>query len=135
MNPQEIFEALAIAGRGNFPRQALVEAVEQREAMTPLLMEELRRQIDARFEPANNTPGYWRHMFAFFLLGYYRDPAAYPLFVEAGAPRRDSTGCHRRHGHRILQSPVSGGVRGRSFRHQAAHRGSHRQRVRPFRST
>ncbi|CAK0758449.1 DUF1186 domain-containing protein [Gammaproteobacteria bacterium] len=85
MNPQEIFEALAIAGRGSFPRQTLIEAVEQREAMTPLLLDELRRQIDAHFEPANNTPGYWRHMFAFYLLGYFRDPAAYPLFVEAGA--------------------------------------------------
>jgi hypothetical protein len=85
MTPQEIFEALAIAGPGNFPRQALFEAVEQREAITPLLLEELRRQIDARFEPANDTPGYWRHLFAFYLLAYFREPAAYPLFVEAGA--------------------------------------------------
>jgi preprotein translocase subunit SecA len=52
MTPNEIFEALATAGPGRFPREALIEAAEQREAMTPLLLDELRHQVDAGFAPA-----------------------------------------------------------------------------------
>jgi hypothetical protein len=85
MTPNDIFEALATAGPGRFPREALIEAAEQREAMTPLLLDELRRQIDAAFAPALAVPGYWRHHFAIYLLAYFREPAAYPLFVQMGA--------------------------------------------------
>jgi hypothetical protein len=85
MTPNEIFEALATAGPGRFPREALIEAAEQREAMTPLLLDELRRQVDAGFAPAMAIPGYWRHHFAIYLLGYFREPAAYPLFLAMAA--------------------------------------------------
>jgi hypothetical protein len=85
MTPNEILEALATAGPGRFPREALIEAAAQREAMTPLLLDELRRQVDAAFAPAIATPGYWRHHFAIYLLAYFREPAAYPLFVAMGA--------------------------------------------------
>jgi hypothetical protein len=85
MTPNEILEALATAGPGQFPREALIEAAEQREAMTPLLLDELRRQIDAAFAPAMAIPGYWRHLFAIYLLAYFREPAAYPLFEAMGA--------------------------------------------------
>ncbi|MBV5272880.1 MAG: DUF1186 domain-containing protein [Lamprocystis purpurea] len=85
MTPDEIFEALATAGPGRFPRTALIEAVEQQQAVTPLLLDELRRQIDAEFAPAIATNGYWRHHFAIYLLAYFREPAAYPLFVQMGA--------------------------------------------------
>ena len=84
MTPDEIFEALATAGPGRFPRTALIEAVEQREAVTPLLLDELRRQLDAGFAPALATKDYWRHIFALYLLAYFREPAAYPLFVQMG---------------------------------------------------
>ncbi|WP_295413059.1 DUF1186 domain-containing protein [uncultured Thiodictyon sp.] len=84
MTPDEIFEALATAGPGRFPRTALLEAVEQREAITPLLLDELRRQLDAGFAPAFATKDYWRHIFALYLLAYFREPAAYPLFVQMG---------------------------------------------------
>ncbi|WP_363182354.1 DUF1186 domain-containing protein [uncultured Lamprocystis sp.] len=46
---------------------------------------ELHRQIDAEFAPAIATDGYWRHHFAIYLLAYFREPAAYPLFVQMGA--------------------------------------------------
>ena len=84
MTPDEIFQALATAGPGRFPRAALIEAVEQRQAVTPLLLDELRRQIDAGFAPALATKDYWRHHFAIYLLAYFREPAAYPLFVQMG---------------------------------------------------
>ena len=84
MTPDEIFQALTTAGPGRFPRTALMEAVEQREALTPLLLDELRQQIDAGFEPALATECYWRHQFALYLLAYFREPAAYPLFVQMG---------------------------------------------------
>ena len=84
MTPDEIFEALATVGPGWFPRTALIEAVEQQQAVTPLLLDELRRQIDAKFAPAIATDGYWRHHFAIYLLAYFREPAAYPLFVQMG---------------------------------------------------
>ncbi len=84
MTPDEIFQALATAGPGRFPRTALIEAVEQREAITPLLLDELRRQLDAGFAPALETKHYWRHHFAIYLLAYFREPAAYPLFVQMG---------------------------------------------------
>jgi hypothetical protein len=85
MTPNEILEALATARPGQFPREALIEAAEQREAITPLLLDELRRQIDAAFAPAMAIPDYWRHHFAIYLLAYFREPAAYPLFVQMGA--------------------------------------------------
>lgn len=84
MTPDEIFQALATAGPGRFPRTALIEAVEQREAMTPLLLDELRQQLDAGFAPALATQDYCRHLFALYLLAYFREPAAYPLFVQMG---------------------------------------------------
>ena len=84
MTPDEIFQALTTAGPGRFPRTALIEAVEQREALTPLLLDELRQQLDAGFAPALATPDYWRHHFALYLLSYFREPAAYPLFVQMG---------------------------------------------------
>ncbi len=84
MSPDEIFEALATAGPGRFPREALIEAVDQREAVTPMLLDELRRQVDAAFVPAMEIQGYWRHLFAIHLLAYFREPAAYPLFVAMG---------------------------------------------------
>ncbi|WP_295436411.1 DUF1186 domain-containing protein [uncultured Thiodictyon sp.] len=84
MTPDEIFQALATAGPGRFPRAALIEAVEQRQAITPLLLGELRRQLDAGFAPALATKDYWRHHFAIYLLAYFREPAAYPLFVQMG---------------------------------------------------
>ncbi len=85
MTPNDIFEALVTAGPGRFPREALIEAAEQREAMTPLLLDELRSQVDAAFAPALAIPGYWRHHFAIYLLAYFREPAAYPLFLEMAA--------------------------------------------------
>ena len=90
MTPNEIIQGLITAGPGRFPRAALMAAVEQREAVTPWLLDELRRQIDARFAPALATEGYWLHLFAIYLLAYFREPAAYPLFVEMGTLPTDT---------------------------------------------
>ncbi len=84
MTPNEIIEGLTTAGPGRFPRAALMAAVEQHEAVTPWLLDELRRQIEARFAPAFAIEGYWLHLFAIHLLAYFREPAAYPLLVEMG---------------------------------------------------
>ncbi len=66
---------------GKFPRQALEEAIAQREAITPLLLENLEKWKD-NLEELAQLPDYFLHIYAMFLLAQFKEFQAYPLIIE-----------------------------------------------------
>lgn len=68
-------------GLRTFPEAALRAAVEQREAMTPILLDSLRECAEDPYEVINR-PGALLHIHAMFLLAQFRERAAYPLLVR-----------------------------------------------------
>ena len=66
---------------GKFPRQALEEAIAQREAITPLLLETLEKWKD-NLEELAQLPDYFLHIYALYLLAQFKVPQAYPLIIE-----------------------------------------------------
>jgi hypothetical protein len=88
MDVEHLFARLAYI-TGEFPVNILTEAVEQRESITPLLLEELRRAAadpEALREKGDN---YFRHIYAMYLLARFREQAAYPLLVDIVATPGD----------------------------------------------
>lgn len=67
--------------RGKFPRQALTEAIENREAITPLLLATLEKWQD-NLEELLKLPDYFLHIYALFLLAQFKETQAYPLIIE-----------------------------------------------------
>jgi hypothetical protein len=64
-----------------FPRQALEEAIEKREAITPLLLATLEKWKD-NLEELLELPDYFLHIYALFLLAQFKETHAYPLIIE-----------------------------------------------------
>ena len=66
---------------GKFPRQALEEAIAQREAITPLLLDNLEKWKD-NLEELAKLPDYFLHIYALYLLAQFKESQAYPLIIE-----------------------------------------------------
>ncbi len=66
---------------GKFPRLALKRAIEEREAITPLLLATLEK-CKNNLEELLDRPDYILHIYALFLLAQFREPLAYPLIIE-----------------------------------------------------
>ncbi|MEM9922700.1 MAG: DUF1186 domain-containing protein [Cyanobacteria bacterium P01_D01_bin.50] len=66
---------------GKLPRQALERAIEEREAITPLLLDVLSN-CKNNLEELSNNPDYILHICAFYLLGQFRESQAYPLLID-----------------------------------------------------
>jgi hypothetical protein len=64
-----------------FPAEAVAAALRQREAITPALLDILRRVV-ARQIPRDGDREYMAHLFAMYLLAQFREPRAYPLVVQ-----------------------------------------------------
>ena len=64
-----------------FPRQALEEAIAQREAITPLLLENLEKWKD-NLEELAKLPDYFLHIYALYLLAQFKVSQLYPLLIE-----------------------------------------------------
>jgi hypothetical protein len=64
---------------GKLPREALRQAIEQREAVTPHLLEALRF---ARSHAEDLPEDYSLHTWAMFLLAQFRETQAYPLILD-----------------------------------------------------
>ena len=81
--------------RGPFPRQALADAVDNREAVIPELLSALERSIKS-FADITDRPDYMLHLYAMYLLAQFREPRAYPLIVQffsiPGSAEIDVTG-------------------------------------------
>lgn len=80
---------------GTFPEQALRAAIEQRDAMTPVLLAALQEAAD---NPSSlqRQPSFMLHIYAMYLLAQFREHAAYPLLVRffstPGEVALDTTG-------------------------------------------
>ena len=66
---------------GKFPRQALERAIEEREAITPVLLETLEEWKN-NLEGLIDMPDYFLHIYALYLLAQFKEPKAYPLIIE-----------------------------------------------------
>jgi Protein of unknown function (DUF1186) len=79
MDVEEILQQLA-TNTGTFPREAVAQAIAQREAITPELLRvlaEAQHNIDDLQESDSMA-----HIYAMYLLAQFREPRAYPLIVE-----------------------------------------------------
>ena len=81
MDAEALFSQLEF-NTGEFPEDALAEAVDQHGSIIPLLLEELRRAVVDPEALSNKGEGYLRHIYAMYLLAQFREAAAYPLLVE-----------------------------------------------------
>ncbi len=82
MDIQEILQALEHIEEGHkFPREALQEAMEQQEAITPELFEILQ-WCNGNLQYIYDDPNYIAHTYAMFLLAQFRAKQAYPLIIE-----------------------------------------------------
>jgi hypothetical protein len=79
MDIQEILQQLA-TNTGTFPREALAQAIAQREEIIPELLRvlaEAQHNIEHLIESDSMA-----HIYAMYLLAQFREPRAYPLIVE-----------------------------------------------------
>ena len=79
MEIQEILQQFA-TNTGIFPREAMAQAIAQREAITPELLRVLAEaQHTIEDLPESDSMA---HIYAMYLLAQFREPRAYPLIVE-----------------------------------------------------
>jgi hypothetical protein len=79
MDVQEILQQFA-THTGTFPREAMAQAIAQREAITPALLRVLAEaQHNIENLPESDSMA---HIYAMYLLAQFREPRAYPLIVE-----------------------------------------------------
>ena len=101
---------------GRFPREALREAIAQRERIIPALLN-LLRGAQNNIDSVANSESYIAHIYSMYLLAQFREPRAYPLIADffsiPGEVTLDVTGdVVTEDLNRILAS-VSGGDTGR----------------------
>lgn len=65
-----------------FPRQALSEAIRQREAVTPPLLEALDYAFENAARLREEESDYYLHVYAMYLLAQFREPQAFPKLVR-----------------------------------------------------
>lgn len=80
MQLEEIISKLE-NNNGKLPRQALEKAIEERQAITPLLLDILSN-CKNNLEELSNRPEYILHICAFYLLAQFRELSAYPLIID-----------------------------------------------------
>src|SRR5438445_5217893 len=79
MEIQEILQQFA-ANTGTFPREAVAQAIVQREAIIPELIRILA-EAQHNIEHLSDSDS-MAHIYAMYLLAQFREPRAYPLIVE-----------------------------------------------------
>lgn len=94
MQIKEILAALAYY-TGEFPREALARAIEERERIVPELLDIIKRAADNPQE-LEDEPDYMGHIYAMFLLSQFREQRAYEpivrFFAQPGDLSLDLTG-------------------------------------------
>lgn len=113
MDVQDILKQLEV-NEGTFPREAVLQAVEQREAITPELLRILDEASHDIEDIAENS-AYFAHIYAMYLLAEFREVRAYPLltrfFSVPGEIALDATGDIAPGDLNRLLASVSGGDR------------------------
>ncbi len=79
MDIQDILKQLEV-NDGTFPREAVAQAIAQREAMTPELLHILA-YAHQNIEDLGEAD-YMAHLYAMYLLAEFREPRAYPLLIQ-----------------------------------------------------
>ena len=87
MKLENILEELSVFGHDRpVPREALAEAARQREAVTPILLDALDRTWEKlhseEYEALCEEPGYDLSYYGIFLLGQFREQAAFPKLLR-----------------------------------------------------
>lgn len=80
METHKILQELEL-NTGTFPRQALREAIAQRERITPALLEILREATED-IDRVVSEASYMAHIYAMYLLAQFRETRAYPLIAD-----------------------------------------------------
>jgi len=80
MDVQDILKQLEV-NEGTFPREAVAQAIEQREAVALELLRILEYAHD-NIEGIAERPDYFAHIYAMYLLAEFREPRAYPLLIQ-----------------------------------------------------
>jgi len=79
MDVQEMLQQFA-TNTGTFPREAVAQAIAQREATTPELLRVLA-EAQHTIEDLSESDS-MAHIYAMYLLAQFREPRAYPRIVE-----------------------------------------------------
>ncbi|AFZ56729.1 DUF1186 family protein [Anabaena cylindrica FACHB-243] len=66
---------------GKFPRLALERAIQEQEAITPLLLATLEESKN-NLEDLLEEPDYFLHIYSLFLLAQFRESKSYPIIVD-----------------------------------------------------
>jgi hypothetical protein len=80
MQVREILDQLE-RYRRDFPREAVERAIEERERITPYLLQILSKAAENP-KALRKHPDYMAHVYAMFLLSQFREKRAYPLIVR-----------------------------------------------------
>ncbi|MEE8306038.1 MAG: DUF1186 domain-containing protein [Gammaproteobacteria bacterium] len=81
MDTEALFTQLEF-NTGEFPKDTLTDAVDQRVSIMPLLLEELRHAAADPETLLNKGESYIRHIYAMYLLAQFREASAYSLLVD-----------------------------------------------------
>lgn len=89
MRPQEIVDTLS-CNNGKFPRDAMLAAIADRDAIIPILLDELERLASDPQAVMAEDEAYMRHIFAMYLLAQFRETRAFaPLIKICQFPYED----------------------------------------------
>lgn len=86
MEPSEILKELSVFGNDRpVPRQALEEAVRQKDAITPYLLEAVNtvyQKVQEIGEGICDDPSYGLSLYALYLLSQFREQRAFPIYLQ-----------------------------------------------------
>lgn len=81
MSIQKALEKLGYNNDGAFPREALIEIIDNREEAIPLLLGIIEYSIE-NFDRLAMEDAYFAHIYAMYLLAQFREKKAYPLLIR-----------------------------------------------------
>lgn len=81
MDAETLFAQLEF-NTGEFSEDVLADAIDQRESIVPLLLEELRCAAADPADLLSKRESYIRHIYVMYLLSQFREAAAFPLLVD-----------------------------------------------------
>lgn len=78
---REVIDSISLIEKGKFPKKQLEEIIENKEEVIPELLQVVDQFIE---DPsiASNNPRYFGHIYAFFLLGQFREKALFYKLLQ-----------------------------------------------------
>lgn len=78
---REVIEKISFVEKGKFPKKELEEIIANKEEAVPELLQVVDQFIDDPSIASDNT-GYFGHLYAFYLLGQFREQALFPKLLH-----------------------------------------------------